>query len=60
MLDQIIVIFEVLIRELIWLVMSARRAQDILMLRKELQVLQRSVKRPRLNLCDRLFFVSLF
>ena len=30
------------------------------MLRKELQVLQRSVKRPRLNLWDRLFFVSLF
>ena len=30
------------------------------MLRSELQVLQRSVKRPRLNLWDRLFFVSLF
>jgi hypothetical protein len=28
-------------------------------MRKELQVLQRSVKRPRLNLWDRLFFVSL-
>ncbi len=30
------------------------------MLRKELQVLQRSVKRPRMNLWDRVFFVSLF
>ena len=40
--------------------MPARRAQEILMLGKELQVLQRSVKRPRLNLWDRLFFVSLF
>jgi hypothetical protein len=60
MLDNIIVIFEVLIRQFIWLVMPARRAQEIQMLRKELQVLQRSVKRPRLNLWDRLFFVSLF
>jgi hypothetical protein len=60
MLDNSIVIFEVFIRQFIWLVMPARRAQEILMLRKELQVLQRSVKRPRLNLWDRLFFVSLF
>jgi len=60
MLDNLIVIFEVLIRQFIWLVIPARRTQEILMLRKELQVLQRSVKRPRLNLWDRLFFVSLF
>ena len=60
MLDNIIVIFEVFIRQFIWLVMPARRAQEILMLRTELQVLQRSVNRPRLNLWDRLFFVSLF
>ena len=60
MLDNIIVIFEVLIRQFIWLLVPASRTQEILMLRKELQVLQRSVKRPRLNLSDRLFFVSLF
>ena len=60
MLDNIIVIFEVFFRQFIWLAMPARRTQEILMLRKELQVLQRSVKRPRLNLWDRLFFVSLF
>ena len=60
MLDNIIVIFEVLIRQFIWLVMPARRTQEILMLRKELQVLHRSVKRPQLNSWDRLFFVSLF
>ena len=60
MLDNFIVIFEVFIRQFIWLVMPARRTQEILMLRKELQVLQRSVKRPRLNLWDRLFFVPLF
>jgi hypothetical protein len=33
MFDNIIVIFEVLIRKFIWLVMPARRAQEILMLR---------------------------
>jgi hypothetical protein len=60
MLDNIIVIFEVLIRQFIWLLVPASRTQEILMLRKELQVLQRSVKRPRMNLWDRLFFVSLF
>ena len=60
MLDYIIVNFEVLIRQFIWLVMPARRTQEILMLCKELQVLQRSAKRPRLNLLDRSFFVSLF
>jgi hypothetical protein len=40
MLDNIIVIFEVIIRQFIWLVMLARRTQEALMLRKELQVLQ--------------------
>jgi hypothetical protein len=35
MLDNIIVIFEFLIRQFIWLVIPARRAQEILMLRKE-------------------------
>ena len=59
MLVNIIVIFEVLFRQFIWLVMPARRAQEILMLRKALQVLQRPVNRPRLNLWDR-FFLSLF
>ena len=39
MLDNIIVIFEVFIRQFIWLVTPARRAQEILMLRKDLQVL---------------------
>jgi hypothetical protein len=52
MLDNIIVIFKVLIRQFIWLLVPARRTQEILMLRKELQVLQHSVKRPRLNLWD--------
>ena len=33
MFDNIIVIFEVLIRQFIWLVMPARRTQEILMLR---------------------------
>jgi hypothetical protein len=46
MLDNIIVIFEVFFRQFIWLVMPGCRTQEILMLRKELQVLQRSVKRP--------------
>jgi hypothetical protein len=47
-------------RLFIWLLVPASRTQEILMLRKELQVLQRSVKRPRMNLWDRLFFLSLF
>ena len=59
MLDNIIVIFEVLIRQFIWLVMPARRTQEILMLRKELQVMKRRSKCPRLTSWDRLFFVSL-
>jgi putative transposase len=39
--------------------MPARRTQEILMLRKELQVLKRSSKRPKLTSWDRLLFVSL-
>jgi putative transposase len=39
--------------------MPARRTQEILMLRKELQVLKRGTKRPKLTSSDRLFFVSL-
>jgi hypothetical protein len=49
MLDNIIVIFEVLIRQFIWLLVPARRTQEILMLRKEPQVLQHSVKMPPLS-----------
>jgi hypothetical protein len=37
--------------------MPARRTQEILMLRKELQVLMRGTKRPKLTLWGRLFFV---
>jgi hypothetical protein len=59
MRDNVIVIFEVLIRQFIWLMMPARRTQEILMLRKELQVLKRGAKRPILTSWDRLFFVSL-
>jgi transposase InsO family protein len=59
MWDNVIVIFEVLIRHFIWLMMPARRTQEILMLRKELQVLKRGTKRPKLTSSDRLFFVSL-
>ena len=51
--DNIGVIFEVLIP-------YRPKSRNFRMLRKELQVLQRSGKRPRLNLWDRLFFVSLF
>ena len=60
MLDNVIIILEVFIRQFFWLLMPARRTQEILMLRKELQVLKRTVKRPRLTPWDRLFFVSLF
>ena len=37
MWDNVVVIFEVLIRQLICLILAARRTQEILMLRKELQ-----------------------
>ena len=47
MRDNVIVIFEVLIRQFIWLMMPARRTQEILMLRKELQVLKRGGNNPR-------------
>jgi hypothetical protein len=57
--DNLIVIFQVFIRQFIWLVMPARRNQEMLLLRNELQVLQRSVKRPRLNLWGRLLFISI-
>ena len=59
MWDNIIVILEVLIRQFIRLMMPARRTQEILMLRKALQVLKRGAKRPILKSWDRLFFVSL-
>jgi hypothetical protein len=59
MLDNIIVVFEVLIRQFIWLLVPARRTQEILLLRKELQVLQRCVKGPRLNLWDHFFCISI-
>ena len=47
MLDNAFVIFEVFIRQFIWLVMPARRTHEILMLRKELQVMKRSSKTER-------------
>ena len=37
MWDNVVVIFELLIRQLICLILAARRTQEILMLRKELQ-----------------------
>ncbi len=37
-----------------------RRDQEILMLRKELQVLKRQSKKPKFSNWDRLFFVSIF
>ena len=37
-----------------------RRDQEILMLRKELQILSRQIRKPKLSAWDRLFFVSLF
>jgi hypothetical protein len=37
MWDNVSVIFEVLIRQFIWLMMPARSAQEILMQREELQ-----------------------
>jgi hypothetical protein len=46
MWDNVIAIFEVLIRQFIWLMMPALHTQEILMLRKELQLLKRSSKRP--------------
>jgi hypothetical protein len=51
MWDNVNVIFEVIIRQSIWLMMPARRTQEILMLRRELQVLKRSSKRPKLTSC---------
>ncbi len=60
MLDNLIVILEVLMRQIVWFALPERRSQEILMLRKELQVLRRTVVRPRLTSWDRLFFVSLF
>ncbi len=59
MWDNVIVIFEVLIRQFIWLMLPARRTQEILMLRKELQVLKRGANRPNLTSWDRLLLVSL-
>ena len=59
MVDNIIVIFQVFIRQFIWLVMPPRRAPEILLLRKELHVLQRFVKRPQLNLGMRFFCISI-
>ncbi len=60
MFDCLIVIFEVLFRQILWAAIPGRRSQEILMLRKELQVLRRMTARPRLTSWDKLFFVSLY
>ena len=41
-------------------VLKNRRDQEILMLRKELQILKRQLRKPKFSNFDRIFFVSLF
>ena len=60
MLDCLIIVFEVFFRRFIWVAAPARRSQEILMLRKELQILRRKDPRPRLTGWDRLLLISLF
>ena len=51
-----VMLWSLLIRALL----QKRRDQEIMMLRKELQVLRRQLKKPQFNKWDRLFFISLF
>ena len=37
-----------------------KRDQELLMLRKEVQVLKRQLKKPKFTIWDRLFFVTIF
>jgi len=60
MKEELLNIAIVFMRSLLRIFFPLRRDQEILMLRKELQILKRKVKRPQFTSWDRLFFVSLF
>ncbi len=58
-MGNVALVIETFLRSLIWLVIPGKRGREILMLRKELQVLKRQVKKPRFTAGDRLLFVAL-
>ncbi len=58
-MGNVAIVIETFLRSLIWLIIPGKRGLEILMLRKELQVLKRQVKRPRFTVSDRLFFFAL-
>jgi len=58
-MSNVAIIVETFLRSLIWLLIPDKRGQEVLMLRKELQVLKRHVKKPQFTNSDRLLFVSL-
>lgn len=53
-------IFVVILSKVLRIFLRNRRDQEILVLRKEIQLLQRKVGRPKLDSQDRLFFIALF
>ena len=59
MLGNVSIIIVALLRSFIGVLFPTKRGQEILMLRKELQILGRQVKKPRLTSNDRLMFVAL-
>jgi hypothetical protein len=58
-MSNVAIIVEAFLRPLIWLLIPGKRGQEVLMLRKELQVLKRHVKKSQFTNSDRLLFVSL-
>ena len=58
-MSNVAIIVETFLRSLIWLLIPGKRGQEVLMLRTELQVLKRHVKKPQFTNIDRLLFVSL-
>ncbi len=50
---------EIIIKCLFWSVAKNKRTQELILLRKELQILKRQTKKPKFNNIDRFFYISL-
>ncbi len=60
MKDDFLLILVTILSQVLRIFCRQRRDQEILMLRKELQILKRQSKKPRFSNWDRLFFISIF
>ncbi len=60
MKDDFLLILVTILSQVLRIFCRRRRDQEILMLRKELQILKRQSKKPRFSNWDRLFFISIF